>query len=137
MAALLPDGRRKHRLERATVTGDPTPGPIKRGLGCSANRWGGAGTGARAHCEITSDGGVVMRCGTQDIGTATRTIMAMIVAETLGLEVAQVTIELGDSNFPFAPRLRRSDHRRGGLAGDAGDRRQGAGCVFEGCAGAG
>jgi xanthine dehydrogenase YagR molybdenum-binding subunit len=29
--------------------------------------------------------------------------MAMVVAETLGLEVAQVTIELGDSNFPFAP----------------------------------
>jgi xanthine dehydrogenase YagR molybdenum-binding subunit len=88
---------------RRHVTGDPTPGPIKRGLGCSANRWGGAGTGARAHCEINPDGSVVMRCGTQDIGTATRTIMAMVVAETLGLEVAQVTIELGDSNFPFAP----------------------------------
>jgi xanthine dehydrogenase YagR molybdenum-binding subunit len=85
------------------VTGDPTPGPIKRGLGCSANRWGGAGTGARAHCEISSDGSVVMRCGTQDIGTGNRTIMAMVVAETLGLDVPQVTIELGDSNHPFAP----------------------------------
>ena len=85
------------------VTGDPAPGPIKRGLGCSANRWGGAGTGARAHCEIASDGSVVMRCGTQDIGTGNRTIMAMVVAETLGLDVPQVTIELGDSNHPFAP----------------------------------
>ena len=44
-----------------------------------------------------------MRCGTQDIGTGNRTIMAMVVAETLGLEVNQVTIELGDSNQPFAP----------------------------------
>lgn len=85
------------------VTGDPARGPIKRGLGCSANRWGGAGRGAQAHCEINPDGSVVMRCGTQDIGTGTRTIMAMIVAETLGLEIAQVRIEIGDSNFPFAP----------------------------------
>jgi xanthine dehydrogenase YagR molybdenum-binding subunit len=87
---------------RRHPTGDPTPGPIKRGLGCSANRWGGAGRGTRAHCEINPDGSVVMRCGTQDIGTATKTIMAMIVAETLGLDVPQVTIQLGDSNFPFS-----------------------------------
>jgi len=99
----FPMGAERIGWSRRHVTGDPTPGPIKRGLGCSANRWGGAGTGARAHCEIDPDGSVVMRCGTQDIGTATRTIMAMVVAETLGLEVAQVTIELGDSNFPFAP----------------------------------
>jgi xanthine dehydrogenase YagR molybdenum-binding subunit len=99
----FPMGAERIGWNRRHVTGDPAPGPIKRGLGCSANRWGGAGTGARAHCEINSDGSVVMRSGTQDIGTATRTIMAMIVAETLGLEVAQVTIELGDSNFPFAP----------------------------------
>src|SRR5690606_38117489 len=42
-------------------------------------------------------------CGTQEIDTATRTIMTMIVAETLGLEMSQVTLEIGDSNFPFAP----------------------------------
>src|SRR5690606_10307230 len=66
-------------------------------------RWGGAGRGAQAHCEINADGSVVMRCGTQDIGTATRTIVTMIVAETLGLEMSQVTLEIGDSNFPFAP----------------------------------
>jgi len=99
----FPMGAERIGWSRRHVTGDPTPGPIKRGLGCSANRWGGAGTGARAHCEINPDGSVVMRCGTQDIGTATRTIMAIVVAETLGLEVSQVRIELGDSNYPFAP----------------------------------
>ncbi len=102
-AKYFPMGAERINWKSRHVTGDPTPGPIKRGLGCSANRWGGAGTGARAHCEIGSDGSVVMRCGTQDIGTANRTIMAIVVAETLGLEVAQVTIELGDSNHPFAP----------------------------------
>jgi xanthine dehydrogenase YagR molybdenum-binding subunit len=102
-AKYFPMGAERINWKRRHPTGDPTPGPIKRGLGCSANRWGGAGTGARAHCEINADGSVVMRCGTQDIGTANRTIMAIVVAETLGLEVSQVTIELGDSNHPFAP----------------------------------
>jgi xanthine dehydrogenase YagR molybdenum-binding subunit len=102
-AKYFPMGAERINWKSRHPTGDPAPGPIKRGLGCSANRWGGAGTGARAHCEITSDGSVVMRCGTQDIGTANRTIMAIVVAETLGLEIAQVKIELGDSNHPFAP----------------------------------
>jgi xanthine dehydrogenase YagR molybdenum-binding subunit len=102
-AKYFPMGAERINWKSRHVTGDPAPGPIKRGLGCSANRWGGAGQGARAHCEIGSDGSVVMRCGTQDIGTGNRTIMAMVVAETLGLEVNQVTIELGDSNHPFAP----------------------------------
>ncbi len=102
-AKYFPMGAERIDWKRRHVTGDPTPGPIKRGLGCSANRWGGAGQGGRAHCEITADGGVVMRCGSQDIGTGNRTIMAIVVAETLGLEVRDVTIELGDSNFPFAP----------------------------------
>ena len=83
-------------------TGDPTPGPIKRGLGCAANRWGGAGQGTKAHCEINPDGTVLMRSGTQDIGTGTRTIMAMITAETLAIPMELVKIEVGDSNYPFS-----------------------------------
>ena len=102
-AKYFPMGAERIDWKSRHPTGDPAPGPIKRGLGCSANRWGGAGTGARAHCEIGSDGSVIVRCGTQDIGTANKTIMAIVVAETLGLEVAHVTIELGDSNHPFAP----------------------------------
>ena len=102
-ARYFPMGAERIDWKRRHVTGDPTPGPIKRGLGCSANRWGGAGQGGRAHCEITADGGVVMRSGSQDIGTGNRTIMGIVVAETLGLEVRDVRIELGDSNFPFAP----------------------------------
>jgi xanthine dehydrogenase YagR molybdenum-binding subunit len=83
-------------------TGDPTPGPIKRGLGCAANRWGGAGQGTKAHCEINPDGSVLIRSGTQDIGVGTRTIMAMITAETLGIPIDLVKVELGDSNYPFS-----------------------------------
>ena len=84
------------------VTGDPTPGPIKRGMGCAANRWGGGGQGTKAHCEINPDGSVVMRCGTQDIGVGTKTIVTMITAETLGIPMELVRAEIGDSNYPFS-----------------------------------
>jgi xanthine dehydrogenase YagR molybdenum-binding subunit len=85
-------------------TGDPTPGPIKRGLGCAANRWGGAGNPkTQAHCDVFADGSVVMKIGTQDIGTGTRTMVGVITAETFGLPLEAVKVEIGDSNYPFAP----------------------------------
>ena len=84
------------------VTGDPTPGPIKRGMGCAANRWGGGGQGTKAQCEILPDGSVVVRCGTQDLGVGTKTIVAIITAETLGLPMKLMKVEIGDSNYPFS-----------------------------------
>jgi xanthine dehydrogenase YagR molybdenum-binding subunit len=82
--------------------GDTAPGPIKRGFGCAANRWGGGGRGTKATCDIHPDGGVVMRSGTQDLGVGTRTLVAIITAETLGLPVGAVKAEIGDSNYPFS-----------------------------------
>jgi xanthine dehydrogenase YagR molybdenum-binding subunit len=85
-------------------TGDPASGPIKRGLGCAANVWAGSGVNrTRAICEINPDGGVVSRIGTQDIGTGTRTLVAMITAETMGLPLEAVTAEIGRSDYPYAP----------------------------------
>lgn len=83
-------------------TGDPAPGPVKRGFGCAANRWGGGGRGTKAACEIHPDGGVVMRCGTQDLGVGTRTLVTLITAETLGLPVSAVRAEIGDSALPYS-----------------------------------
>lgn len=89
---------------RRHPTGDPASGPIKRGLGCAANRWAGGGSNrTRAICEILPDGGVVTRIGTQDIGTGTRTIVSMVTAETMGLPMEGVKPLIGDSNYPFAP----------------------------------
>ena len=85
-------------------TGDATPGPLKRGLGCAANIWAGAGNPKTlASCEILPDGSVTMRIGTQDIGTGTRTLVAMITAETMGLPLESVQAAIGDTNHPFAP----------------------------------
>ena len=95
-------GAKAFGWDKRHATGDPTPGPIKTGFGCSAHRWGGGGRGSQAHCDIASDGSVVMKCGTQDLGTGTRTIVAMVTAETLGLPVSAVKPEIGDTQYPFS-----------------------------------
>src|SRR5207302_3869425 len=84
------------------ATGDPTAGPMRTGMGVSAHRWGGAGRGSQAHVDIHSDGSVVVKCGTQDLGTGTRTIVAMVAAETFGLPVSAVKPEIGDTMYPFS-----------------------------------
>jgi xanthine dehydrogenase YagR molybdenum-binding subunit len=87
---------------RRHPTGDPSPGPIKRGMGCAANQWGGGGRGTKAHCEINADGSVVVRCGTQDLGTGTRTHVVAVTAEVLGIPMDAVKAEIGDTNYPFS-----------------------------------
>ena len=100
----FPIGAEKIGWSKRHPTGDGTPGPIKHGLGCAANRWGGGGAPqTRATCEILPDGGVTTRIATQDIGTGTRTLVAMITAETMGLPLASVRAAIGDTNYPFAP----------------------------------
>jgi xanthine dehydrogenase YagR molybdenum-binding subunit len=58
---------------------------------------------AAATVRLLADGTAIVRSGTQDIGTGTYTIMAQVAADALGLPVARVTAELGDSNLPQAP----------------------------------
>jgi xanthine dehydrogenase YagR molybdenum-binding subunit len=38
--------------------------------------------------------------GTQDLGTGTRTIMTQVAAETLGLQMSQVKLVIGDNSLP-------------------------------------
>lgn len=100
----FPIGAEKIGWSKRHPTGDSASGPIKRGLGCAANVWGGAGNRAtRAMCEILPDGSVTNKIATQDIGTGTRTLVAMITAETMGLPLNAVTAAIGDTNYPFAP----------------------------------
>jgi xanthine dehydrogenase YagR molybdenum-binding subunit len=100
----LKEGAAEFGWSKRHPTGDKTPGPIKIGMGVSLNSWGGGGRGpAPAHCEIASDGVVVMRSGTQDLGTGTRTLVAVITAESLGLQPDQIRPEIGDTLFGVSP----------------------------------
>jgi len=78
-------------------------GPVRRGLGVAGATWDGSGIpGPRVEVKLHADGSVDVSCGTQDIGTGTRTILAQVAAEELGLEVGDVNVHLGDSYFPYS-----------------------------------
>jgi xanthine dehydrogenase YagR molybdenum-binding subunit len=83
----------------------PTSGTVRRGIGLAAHDWGGAGfPPAYAWVKLNRDGTVDVVTATQDIGTGTRTALAQIAAETLGLPLAQVVVHVGDTaNGPYAP----------------------------------
>jgi xanthine dehydrogenase YagR molybdenum-binding subunit len=47
--------------------------------------------------------GVIVRCGTQDFGTGTATILAQLAASALGVPLGQVAVEIGDTLLPEGP----------------------------------
>ena len=77
-----------------------SPGIVKTGVGCAGSAWGGGGRGTRAEAQIHPDGSVEIRCGTQDLGTGTRTYIALIAADVFGLKPEQITVHIGDTRFP-------------------------------------
>jgi xanthine dehydrogenase YagR molybdenum-binding subunit len=79
-----------------------TPGPLKTGVGCAGASWGGGGQGTKAEARINPDGSVEIRCGTQDLGTGIRTVIAVIAAEVFGLQPEQVLVRIGDTQFPYS-----------------------------------
>ena len=79
-------------------------GTIRRGIGVATSIWFGAGVpGTLADVVLYPDASVEVVCGTQDLGTGTRTHMAVVAAETLGLEPNDITIKIGNSDYPWAP----------------------------------
>jgi xanthine dehydrogenase YagR molybdenum-binding subunit len=80
--------------------GDSGSGTIKRGMGIGVGTWGGAGHASQCQTTIHPDGSVVIELGSQDLGTGTRTIIAMVAAETLGLPVSAINVKIGDSTYP-------------------------------------
>ena len=82
--------------------GDKTAGPIKRGLGLSIHTWGGAGHASECDITIQPDGSVELKMGTQDLGVGTRTALAIVVADTLGLPLDAVKILIGDNSYPVS-----------------------------------
>jgi xanthine dehydrogenase YagR molybdenum-binding subunit len=80
------------------------PGPRKRGIGMANGNWYVfAAEDVGAQVKVHRDGSVELVCGFQDIGTGSRTAMAVVAAEELGIETADVTMRVGDTQFPEGP----------------------------------
>ena len=75
-------------------------GTLRRGLGIGIATWGGAGHASKCKLTIHPDGTVEVEIGSQDIGTATRTCITQVAAETLGLPMSAVKVKLGDNSYP-------------------------------------
>jgi CO/xanthine dehydrogenase Mo-binding subunit len=76
----------------------------KRGVGLASQIWyGGGGPPSYAWVRLGADGRANVVTAMQDLGTGTRTAMAQIAAEELGLPLDHVEVQLGDSaRGPFA-----------------------------------
>jgi xanthine dehydrogenase YagR molybdenum-binding subunit len=93
-----PQWERRHEVRARSE------GPWQRGVGLATQLWyGGGGPPSYAWVRMGGDGRVTVLTAMQDIGTGTRTAMAQIAAEELGIPLERVTVELGDTaHGPYA-----------------------------------
>jgi len=74
-------------------------GPVRRGVGVAACLWigGGGGPPATIVVKLFADGSANLNMGAADLGTGTRTVMAMVVAEELGIDPSRIQVENADT----------------------------------------
>src|SRR5262249_4496142 len=84
---------------------DPRPGSMRAGH--DRIGWGMATASmktfrfpARARVGVDRAGDVLVEASTQEIGGGTRTVLAQVAAETLGLPLDRVRIVIGDTSLP-------------------------------------
>lgn len=79
---------------------DKSAAELKTGIGFALANWsGGGGKECQVEVRIAQDGTVEVLSGTQDLGTGTRTFVAAIVADELGLPLRQVHAKIGRSTY--------------------------------------
>ena len=62
-----------------------------------------ASENSNAQVKVHRDGSVEVITGCQDIGVGYRTAMPIVAAEELGIEPGDITMRLGDTQFPEGP----------------------------------
>lgn len=81
-------------------------GTVKHGIGMAIHTWGGFAAGSvtpnECYVFISKGGSVSAETSTQDLGTAQRTVTAIVTAEILGLQVSDVIVKTGESVFGFS-----------------------------------
>jgi len=73
-------------------------GHLRRGVGMAAGMWAYPGDPrATVIVKLFADGSVNLNMGASDIGTGTKTVIAMVVAEELGVPLDSIQIEHADT----------------------------------------
>ena len=96
--------RAEAHWERRQEVQARSQGPWRHGVGLASQVWYGAGgPPSYAWIRVGSDGNATVVTAMQDIGSGTKTAMAQIAAEELGLPLERISVELGDSaRGPYA-----------------------------------
>ncbi len=87
---------------------DHTPGSMRDGRilvgwGMATSTYPTNRRPCHARIVLNPNGTVLVQSGVQDLGTGTYTIMAQCAADRLGVDIARVSAQLGDSRFPPGP----------------------------------
>jgi xanthine dehydrogenase YagR molybdenum-binding subunit len=80
--------------------GQNASGDTARGVGLSFHTWGGRGHASDCDLTIHPDGSVDLKMGSQDLGTGTRTCILMVAADTLGIPMDAIQLQIGDTTYP-------------------------------------
>ena len=77
---------------------------LKKGMGVAQSTWPRfVHLDSTAEVRLLNGGGIEIRSAVQDIGTGTKTILAQVVAEELGVPIDDVNVLIGDTFFPNGP----------------------------------
>lgn len=87
---------------RAAKPGMTRDGRWLVGLGMASATYPAHRSASAAIARVQSDGSALVQSGGVDIGTGGYTAFAQVAADALGIPVAKVRFDLGDSNFPNA-----------------------------------
>jgi xanthine dehydrogenase YagR molybdenum-binding subunit len=89
-------GWEKARRETGPKAGQ---GHMRRGVGMAGGLWvaGGGRPPSTVIVKLFSDGSVNLNMGASDLGTGTKTVMAMVVAEELGIRPEAIQVENADT----------------------------------------
>jgi xanthine dehydrogenase YagR molybdenum-binding subunit len=87
---------------------DPKPGSMQDGdwlvgLGCATTLYPTQISPAAARVTLTPQGRVLVQTAAHDVGTGAYTVVALTVADRLGVPMDAITVALGDSDLPPAP----------------------------------
>ena len=87
------------REARKRITREGDNGHIRRGVGVASGLWiaGGGRPPSTIILKLFSDGSVNLNMGASDLGTGTKTVMALVVAEELGVKPEIIQIEHADT----------------------------------------
>jgi CO/xanthine dehydrogenase Mo-binding subunit len=93
-------------------------GPLKRGAGMAMGAFSARLGRSSAVLRVDASGRYFVHVGVTDVGTGAKTTMALLAAEELGIEVAQVEVVSGDTDrCPYS--VGESGSRTTGFTGQA------------------